>query len=60
MAGATVAYLEENEPAAVARIETLAAYPRLTEAMCRRGWPESRIRAVLGENWLRFLSEAID
>jgi membrane dipeptidase len=41
-------------------IETLAAYPRLTEAMCRRGWPESRIRAVLGENWLRFLSEAID
>ncbi len=40
-------------------METLADYPRLTEAMIRRGWPESRIRAVLGENWLRFLGESI-
>ena len=40
-------------------METLAEYPRLTEAMIRRGWPESRIRAVLGENWLRFLGESI-
>ena len=40
-------------------METLADYPRLTEAMIRRGWPDSRIRAVLGENWLRFLGESI-
>ena len=40
-------------------METLADYPRLTEAMIRRGWPESRIRAVLGENWLRFFGESI-
>lgn len=41
-------------------METLADYGRLTEAMQRRGWKESRIRGVLGENWLRFLSEVID
>ncbi len=40
-------------------METLADYPRLTAAMQRRGWPERRTRAVLGENWLRFLGEAI-
>ena len=34
---------------------TLADYPNLTVAMARRGWKEGRIRAVLGENWLRFL-----
>jgi membrane dipeptidase len=41
-------------------LETLADYPRLTAAMERRGWSETRIRAVLGENWLRFLGESID
>ena len=41
------------------RIETLADYPRLTAAMQRRGWNERRIRAVLGENWLRFLGDAL-
>jgi membrane dipeptidase len=41
-------------------METLADYPRLTEAMQRKGWKEGRIRAVLGENWLRFLGESID
>jgi membrane dipeptidase len=25
--------------------------------MAARGWPESRIRKVLGENWLRFLKD---
>jgi len=39
-------------------LETLADYPRLTRAMEQRGWRESRIRAVLGENWLRFLDES--
>ena len=40
-------------------METLADYPRLTAAMQRRGWNERRIRAVLGENWLRFLGDAL-
>ena len=40
-------------------METLADSPRLPAAMIRRGWPESRLRAVLGENWLRFLGESI-
>lgn len=39
-------------------LDTLADYPRLTAAMERRGWSEKRIRAVLGENWLRFLGES--
>ncbi|MCJ0764040.1 dipeptidase [Variovorax terrae] len=41
-------------------METLADYPRLTAAMERRGWTETRIRAVLGENWLRFLGESLE
>lgn len=28
-------------------------YPRMVEAMLRRGWPECRIRRVMGENFLR-------
>ncbi|HEY0295450.1 MAG TPA: membrane dipeptidase [Bordetella sp.] len=40
-------------------METLASYPKLTGAMQRRGWHETRIRGVLGENWLRFLEESI-
>lgn len=40
-------------------METLADYPRLTEAMQRRGWNETRIRGVLGGNWLRFLEASI-
>lgn len=36
---------------------SLADYPRLTDAMCRRGWSELRVSNVLGENWLRFLGE---
>ena len=32
----------------------------LTAAMERRGWPETRIRKVLGENWLRVLGEVWD
>jgi len=38
-----------------AGLKSLADYPNLTAAMERRGWPEARIRGVLGENWLRFL-----
>ncbi|MEL0019103.1 MAG: dipeptidase [Rickettsiales bacterium] len=31
--------------------------PNLTAAMERAGWPEGRIRKVMGENWLRVLKE---
>ena len=39
----------------VAGFDKIGEYPNLTVAMERRGWPELRIRRVLGENWLRFL-----
>ena len=32
-------------------------YPNLTAAMERAGWPEPRIRKVMGENWVRVLKE---
>jgi len=38
-------------------LRLLRDYPNLTAAMERRGWPEPRIRKVLGENWLRMLGE---
>ncbi|MCP5157434.1 MAG: membrane dipeptidase [Ectothiorhodospiraceae bacterium] len=40
-----------------AGLDDLACYPNLTAAMERRGWRESRIRKVLGENWMRVLGE---
>lgn len=36
---------------------TIGEFPNLTAAMQRRGWRESRIRRVMGENWVRVLSE---
>lgn len=36
---------------------TIGDYPNLTAAMGRAGWSETRIRNVLGENWLRLLEE---
>jgi membrane dipeptidase len=41
-------------------MDSLASYPYMTETMQRRGWKEHRIRAVLGENWLRFLGESLE
>ena len=38
-------------------LSTLKDYPNLTLAMERRGWPETRIRKVLGGNWLRFFTD---
>ena len=32
-------------------------YPNLTDAMVRQGWPETKVRKILGENWLRVLKE---
>lgn len=45
---------EVKNPSGFGRIEE---YPNLTRAMVARGWKEARIRSVLGENWLRMLSE---
>lgn len=39
-------------PAGIRRIED---YPNLTAAMERRGWPERRIEAIMGGNWLAHL-----
>lgn len=38
-------------------IRTIGEFPNLTAAMERHGWPESRIRKVMGENWVRVLKE---
>ena len=38
--------------------ESLAQYPAVTAALERRGWSETRIRRVLGENWIKFLQRA--
>ncbi len=32
-------------------------FPNLTAAMQRAGWPEPKIRKIMGENWLRLLAE---
>jgi membrane dipeptidase len=34
------------------------SYPRLTEALVARGYNESRVRKILGGNWLRVLDRA--
>ena len=38
-------------------LQRLSEFPNLTGAMVRRGWSETRIRKVLGENWVSFLRE---
>ena len=38
-----------------AGIRTLGDYPNLTRAMERAGWPEAKIRKILGANWVRVL-----
>lgn len=38
-------------------LETLGDFRNFIPAMARAGWPERRIRRVLGENWLRFLGD---
>lgn len=38
-------------------LETLGDFGNLIPAMERAGWSETRIRRVLGENWLRFLGD---
>jgi membrane dipeptidase len=38
----------------------LEDFPNLTAALEARRWPESRIRNLMGENWLKFFEEAWD
>lgn len=38
-------------------LRTLTDFPNLTAAMEKRGWPEARIRKIMGENWVRLLGE---
>ncbi|MDX1434503.1 MAG: membrane dipeptidase, partial [Gammaproteobacteria bacterium] len=38
-------------------LRTIGDFPNLTRTMHGRGWSESRIRKVMGENWLRVLGE---
>jgi membrane dipeptidase len=39
-------------------LRTLGEFPNLTAAMEGAGWAESKIRKVMGENWLRVLADA--
>jgi membrane dipeptidase len=53
----TATPLEELRVVMPAGLRRLEEWPNVTAAMERRGWPEGRIRKVLGENWLRVLSD---
>jgi Membrane dipeptidase (Peptidase family M19) len=35
----------------------VVGFPNLTAAMEHAGWPEAKIRKMIGENWLRLLAE---
>ncbi len=41
-------------------LRAIGEFPNLTATMVERGWPETRIRKVMGENWLRVLGDAWD
>ena len=38
-------------------LDGMKDYPNLTAGLLRHGWSESRIRKVMGENWLKYLGE---
>jgi membrane dipeptidase len=38
-------------------MRVIGDFPNLTAAMLNAGWPETKIRRVLGENWVRVLKE---
>jgi membrane dipeptidase len=40
-----------------AGLRKIGDFPNLTATMQKRGWPETRIRKVMGENWLRVLKD---
>ena len=38
----------------------LAEREKLAESMARAGWPETKMRKVLGENWLNYLEKIFE
>ncbi|NKC15621.1 MAG: peptidase M19 [Gammaproteobacteria bacterium] len=38
-------------------LRTIGEFPNLTAALLGRGWPQGRVRKVMGQNWLDFLEE---
>jgi membrane dipeptidase len=40
-----------------AGMRRMGDFPNLTAAMERAGWPETKIRKIMGENWLRVLAD---
>ncbi len=38
-------------------VQRIGEFPNLTAATQRAGWPEQKIRKIMGENWLRVLEE---
>ncbi|MGI9335308.1 MAG: dipeptidase [Gammaproteobacteria bacterium] len=38
-------------------LRTIGEFPNLTRAMLARGWPETRVRKIIGANWLAFLEQ---
>ena len=38
-------------------VQRIGEFPNLTAATQRAGWPERKIRKIMGENWLRVLEE---
>lgn len=38
-------------------IRTIGEFPNLTTAMKKAGWPERKIRKIMGENWVRVLRD---
>ena len=38
-------------------IRTIGEFPNLTTAMEKAGWPERKIRKIMGENWVRVLRD---
>lgn len=53
--GRPTATPHKKVPAMPKGLETLGDFRNFVPAMERAGWSETRIRRVLGENWLRFL-----
>jgi len=41
-------------------IRTVGEFPNLTQALLDHGWPESRVKKIMGENWVRTFKEVWD
>lgn len=44
---------------APAEVQTVAGFPRITEALLRRGHPDATVRGILGENVLRLYERVV-